>query len=93
MNSTNKNIGGKHEFKRGYQPRSNLVKDENVDLLANSYNTLNLWHGYGSQLLNIYNVSDVRQIEIHTFHFISFYCNSTDPTGVKPSDIEHVIHI
>jgi hypothetical protein len=27
------------------------------------------------------------------FYFISFYCNSTDPTGVKPSDIEHVIHI
>jgi hypothetical protein len=27
------------------------------------------------------------------FHFISFYCNSIDPTGVKPSDIEHVIHI
>jgi hypothetical protein len=28
-------------------------------------------------------------------HFISFYfyCNSTDPTGVKPSDIEHIIHI
>jgi hypothetical protein len=26
-------------------------------------------------------------------NFISFYCNSTDPTGVKPSDIEHVIHI
>jgi hypothetical protein len=27
---------GINEFKRGYQPRSNLVKDENGDLLAYS---------------------------------------------------------
>jgi hypothetical protein len=27
--------------KRGYQPRSNLVKDENGDLLADSHNILN----------------------------------------------------
>jgi hypothetical protein len=36
-NSKNKNIGlyrGINEFKRGYQPRNNLVKDENGDLLA-----------------------------------------------------------
>jgi hypothetical protein len=31
---------GINEFKRGYQPRSNLVKDENVDL-ADSHNILN----------------------------------------------------
>jgi hypothetical protein len=38
-NSMNKNIGklyrGKNELK-DYQPRSNLVKDENGDLLADS---------------------------------------------------------
>jgi hypothetical protein len=37
-NSKNKNIRdlyrGINEFKRGYQPRSNLSKDENGDLLA-----------------------------------------------------------
>jgi hypothetical protein len=32
---------GIHKFKRGYQPRSNLVKDENGDLLADSHNILN----------------------------------------------------
>jgi hypothetical protein len=36
--SKNKNIRdlyrGINEFKRGYQPRSNLVKDENGDLFA-----------------------------------------------------------
>jgi hypothetical protein len=40
MNSKNKNIRdlykGINEFKRGYQPRSNLVKDENGDPLVNS---------------------------------------------------------
>jgi hypothetical protein len=43
--SKNKNIRGLYrginEFKRGYQPRSNLVKDENGDLLADSHNILN----------------------------------------------------
>jgi hypothetical protein len=43
MNSKNKNIRelyrGINEFKISYQPRSNIVKDENVDLLAGS-NTL-----------------------------------------------------
>jgi predicted CopG family antitoxin len=42
MNSKNKNIRdlyrGINYFKRGYQPRSKLVKDENGDLLADSHN-------------------------------------------------------
>ncbi|PNF42200.1 hypothetical protein B7P43_G06780 [Cryptotermes secundus] len=45
MNSKKKNIRdlyrGTNDFKRGYQPRSNLVKDENGDLLADSHNILN----------------------------------------------------
>jgi len=28
-------------FKKGYQPRNNLVKDKNDDLLADTYNILN----------------------------------------------------
>jgi hypothetical protein len=58
--------GGINEFKRGYQPRSNLVKDVNGDLLADFNTILNRWKSYFSQLLNIHNVSDVRQTEIHT---------------------------
>jgi hypothetical protein len=42
------------------------VKDENGDLVADSHNTLNRWKNYFSQLLNVHNVSDVRQIEVHT---------------------------
>jgi hypothetical protein len=48
-----------------YQPRNNLVKDENGDLLAESRNILNRWKNYFSQLFNVHNVSDVMQIEIH----------------------------
>jgi hypothetical protein len=41
------------------------VKDENVDLLADSHNILNMWKNYFFELLNVHNVSDVRQIEVH----------------------------
>jgi hypothetical protein len=39
---------GINKFKRGYKPRSNLVKDENGDLLADSHNILNGWKNYFS---------------------------------------------
>jgi hypothetical protein len=52
-------------FKRGYQPRSNLVKDENGDLLADSHKILNKWNNYYFQLLNVHRISDVRKIEMH----------------------------
>jgi hypothetical protein len=45
MNSKNKNIRdlyrGINEFKWGYQPGNNLMKDGNSDLLADSHNALN----------------------------------------------------
>jgi hypothetical protein len=57
---------GINEFKRGYQLRNNLVKDENGDLLADLHNILNRRKNYFSRLLNVHNISDVRQIEVHT---------------------------
>jgi hypothetical protein len=69
-NSKNKNsrylYRGINKFKRGYQLRNNFVKDENGDLLADSHDILNRWQNYFSLLLNVHNVSDVRQIEVHT---------------------------
>jgi hypothetical protein len=45
MRSKNKKIRdlyrGINEFKRGYQPQNNLVKDETGDLLADSQSILN----------------------------------------------------
>jgi hypothetical protein len=53
--SKNKNIRGLYRginyFKKGYQPGSNLMKDENGDLLADSHNILNMWKNYFSRLL------------------------------------------
>jgi hypothetical protein len=70
MISRNKNIRdlyrGINEFKRGYQLKNNLVKDGNGDLLADSHRILNWWKNYFSQLLKVYNVSDVRQTDICT---------------------------
>jgi hypothetical protein len=69
-NSMNKNIRdlyrGTNEFKKGYQPRTNMVKEENGDLLADSHSVLNRWKKYFCQLLNVPGVNDVRQTEIHT---------------------------
>jgi hypothetical protein len=86
-NSKSKNIRdlyrGINEFKRGYQPRNNLVKVENGDLLAESHNILNRWKNYFSQVLKVHNVSDVRQIEVHT----------AEPLVPRPSRLEFEIAI
>jgi hypothetical protein len=39
-------------------------------LFADSDNNLKRWKNYFSQLLNVYSVSDVRQIEIHTWELL-----------------------
>jgi hypothetical protein len=69
-NSQNKNIRDLYrsinEFKKGYQPRTNMVKEENGDLLADSQSILNRCKNYFCQLLNVHGVSNVRQTEIHT---------------------------
>jgi hypothetical protein len=70
MNTKNKNMRdlyrGINEFRSCYQPRNNLVKDENGDLIADSHDILNRWENYLFQLLNVH-VSDVKQVEVHTF--------------------------
>jgi hypothetical protein len=56
---------GINEFKKGYQPRINIIKDENGNLLADPQNVLNRWKNFFNQILNIYEVHDVRQMDIH----------------------------
>jgi hypothetical protein len=69
-NSKNKNIRhlyrGIYEFKKGYQPRNNLVKDEREDLLADPHKSLNRWKNYFCELLKVHGAGGVRQTEIHT---------------------------
>jgi hypothetical protein len=52
-----------NEFKRGYKPRSNLVKDEIGDL--DSHNILKRWKNCFSQLFSMHKVSNVRQMEVY----------------------------
>jgi predicted metallo-beta-lactamase superfamily hydrolase len=86
-NSKNKNSRDLYrvtnEFKTGYEPINNLVKEENGDLLADSHNILNRRKNYFSQLLNVHTVSDIRQIEIHTTELLV-----PDPS---PSEVEIAI--
>jgi hypothetical protein len=53
-----------NEFKKGYQPRTDIVKDKKVDLVADSHSILARWRNHFSHLLKIHWVSDVRQKEI-----------------------------
>jgi len=66
---------GISDFKEGYQPRTNIVKDEKGDFVADSHSILARWRDYFSQLLNVHGVNDVKQTEIHTAEPLV-----TDPT-------------
>jgi len=57
---------GISDFKKGYQPRCNIVKDEKDDLVADSHGTVSRWRNYFSPLFNVHGVKDVGQAEIHT---------------------------
>jgi hypothetical protein len=69
LNSKNENIKdlyrGITEFEKGYQPRTNLVMDERVDL-AEPQIILTRWKNYFCQLLNVHGPGSIRQTEIHT---------------------------
>ena len=69
-NSKIKNIrdvyGDINDFKKGYQPRCNIVQDEKGGLVADSHTIMVTWRTYFSQLFNVHGVKDVGQAEIHT---------------------------
>jgi len=50
-----------NDFKNGYQPRTTIVEDDNGDLVADCHSIMARWRNYFSQLLNVYEVKDVRQ--------------------------------
>ena len=57
---------GINDFKKGYQPRTIIVKDEKRDLVADSHSIMTRWRNYFSQFLNVHGAKEVRQEEIHT---------------------------
>ena len=60
------NVKGINDFKKGYQPRTTIVKEEKGDLVADSHSIMARWRNYFSQLLNVHEVKDIRQAEIRT---------------------------
>jgi hypothetical protein len=53
-------------LKKGYQPRTNKVKDTKGDFVEKSHGILTRWRNHFSQLLNVHWINYVRQTEIHT---------------------------
>jgi hypothetical protein len=54
-----------NEFKKGYQPRINIIKDENGNLIADHQSVLKRWKNFFNQMLNAHGVHDVKQMDIH----------------------------
>jgi hypothetical protein len=69
-NNKNNNIWeiymGNNDVKKGYQPRSRIVKDEKGDFVANSQSIMLNWRNSFYQILNVHGFSERRQAEIHT---------------------------
>jgi hypothetical protein len=59
---------GISDFKKGCQPRPNIVKDEKDDLVVDSQSILARWRNHFSQLLNVQRVN-VGQTEIDSRAF------------------------
>ena len=82
-NSEIKNIRelyrGISDFKKGYQPRTNILKDKKVDLVADSHSILARWRNHFCQLFNVYGVNDVKQTEIQQNH----WCLSQVPLNLS----------
>jgi len=57
---------GINDVKKGYQPRTGIVKDEEGDMVADSHSIMARWRNYFSQILNVHGVIKGRQAEIHT---------------------------
>jgi hypothetical protein len=57
---------GINEFKKGHQPRINIIKDENGNLIADPQNILNRWKNFFNQVLNVHGVHNVRQKDVET---------------------------
>jgi len=51
--------------KKGYQPRTNIVKEEKGYLVTESYSILGRWRNHFSRLFHVHGFSNVRQIQTH----------------------------
>jgi hypothetical protein len=67
-NNKKKNIRdlyrGINEFKKYFQPRINIINDDNVNLIADTKNILYNWKNFFNHVLNVQAVYDIRQMDI-----------------------------
>jgi hypothetical protein len=86
-NNKNKSIRdlyrGINEFKKGYQPRINIIMDENGNLLVDPQSVLNKWKHFFNRVLNVNGVHNVRQKDIQT----------AEPLASEPSFVKMEIAI
>jgi hypothetical protein len=66
INSKSQNIRGISDFKKRYQPRCNIAKDEKAELVADSHSIVARCRNNFFQLHNVHGVTDVGQAELHT---------------------------
>lgn len=68
-NSNNKNIKDLlraiNEFMKGYQPRTNLVKDEDDEVVCRFPKYFKQVEGYFCNLLNLHDINNVRQTKMY----------------------------
>ena len=80
-NSNIKNIrdlcSGINYYKKGFQPRTNIVRDKTDVLATDSHSILVSWRNHFFQLLNVNGFNDVRQTEIQ----------KAEPLVPEPSDL------
>jgi len=69
---------GINDFKKVYQPRTIIVKDEKGVLVADHRSIMAKWRNYFSQILNVHEDNDVMQAEIHI----------VEPLVLEPSAFE-----
>jgi hypothetical protein len=72
-----------NEFKKGYPPRINIIKDENCNLLADPQSIFNRRKIFFNEVLNVHGVHDVRQMDVYT----------SEPSVPEPSLVKVVIAI
>jgi hypothetical protein len=53
---------GINEFKKEYQPKINIIKDENGNLLTDPQNVLNSWKNFFNQVLNVRGLHNIRPL-------------------------------
>ena len=59
-------VGASVTFKKGYQPRTHIFKDEKDDLVTDSVSILASWRNHFSQLLNVHGVNDIKHTDTHS---------------------------